>query len=181
MKCYYVLKSQCKKILLPKIRLLVGPQEGGRRAQKFFLGSLSLTIFMALHKLWCNSTTATDILVICMGRVSRPHFTPFLMLSVSRGAFGASIAMVPTFQTKVTSLIVAYKSTSQVTFQVHTLTVWEPSVGLSVAASVVCHLSVCLSRIKSRKLREIYAPNFTTHIRNLGRRARIWRQILHRR
>ena len=50
-------------------------------------------------------------------------------------------------------------------------TVWKPSV--SVAASVVC-----LSRVSSRKLREIRAK-FVTFVRNRGLREK-WRQILHR-
>jgi len=46
----------------------------------------------------------------------------------------------------------------------------------------VCRLSVYLSvrRQISRTTRDIYARNYVTFIRNRGLRARIWRQILHR-
>jgi len=55
--------------------------------------------------------------------------------------------------------------------------VWEPSI--LVAASVVCCLlSVCLASDLGNYAR--YAWNFVTPVRNRGRRARIWRQILHR-
>jgi len=56
--------------------------------------------------------------------------------------------------------------------------VWEPSV--LVAASVICCLSViCPASDLGNYVR--YARNFASHTRHWGRRARIWRQILHQR
>jgi len=101
---YFVLKLQCKILPPPpkKIWLLGGPQRGG--VKKIFYARYHSPYVASPHKLWYNSTTASDPVVGWDG-CPLPFLIPLDTFGVSiLGALGASSLLLPTFQTKVTPL-----------------------------------------------------------------------------